>query len=616
MDTAFTPLSTGLPGLDQVIQSVMPGDNFVWQVDTIDQYAPFARALAVDAISKGRPVVYFRFASHEPLLIGTNGLSIHKIDLSTGFESATTDMHRIIEQAGRGAVFVFDCISDLTTHWYSDLMLGNFFMLTCPFVYYLDSIAYFAIIHNNHTLPVVAAIRDTTQIIIDVSTMDNRIFIQPLKVWQRNSPAMYLPHRWEEEYFIPVTDSATIAKIASRSKGPSMRASQRVLDIWDRTFMAAQSTIEGSAINELSGDDTGPLYNTLVRMVLTHDATRTALVKSHLTLQDVVAVRERLIGTGLVGGKTLGMLLGRAILEAADPSWEELLEAPDSFYVGSDVFYTYIVANGCWWLRKKQRDASSYLDDIYVARQNMLKGGMPTALTEQFDEMLDYFGQSPIIVRSSSILEDCLGAGIPGIYDSVICINQGSRSERIEEFTDAVRTVYASAMSREALSFRAEHGQLDCDEQMALLVQRISGTVLGTRFCPRFSGTGTIAQPDTSGSLSFVHGLGSRLAAGTDMTTVTFGNSCMTLVSDMSMQADVLDLSGNKLITIPSSAFPPVDFAAMTKEQGPTMLTVLRDMLLALRNGFGMAVEIEFTVNFTGNGAFRINLLQCRPLAT
>ena len=102
----------------------------------------------------------------------------------------------------------------------------------------------------------------------------------------------------------------------------------------------------------------------------------------------------------------------------------------------------------------------------------MLKGTFPEFILEQFVEMLDYFGQSPIIVRSSSLLEDNFGNAFSGKYESVFCANQGTRSERLEAFLSAVRRVYASTMSRDALMYRADRGLLDSDEQMALLVQQ------------------------------------------------------------------------------------------------------------------------------------------------
>ncbi len=55
-------LSTGLPGLDRVFKGLIPGDNLVWQVDSIEDFAPFAGPCCEHALSKGQRVIYFRFA--------------------------------------------------------------------------------------------------------------------------------------------------------------------------------------------------------------------------------------------------------------------------------------------------------------------------------------------------------------------------------------------------------------------------------------------------------------------------------------------------------------------------------------------------------------------------
>ena len=114
---------------------------------------------------------------------------------------------------------------------------------------------------------------------------------------------------------------------------------------------------------------------------------------------------------------------------------------------------------------------------------------------DQFAEMLDYFGQSPIIVRSSSLLEDNYGNAFAGKYESVFCANQGSPQKRLEDFLSAVRTIYASTMSEEALRYRAHRGLLDRDEQMALLVQRVSGGLHGDLFFPQVAGVGLSYNP-------------------------------------------------------------------------------------------------------------------------
>jgi len=205
-----------------------------------------------------------------------------------------------------------------------------------------------------------------------------------------------------------------------------------------------------------------------------------ALAEKYLDLADLVEIMQRMVGTGLIGGKSLGMLLGRAILKKADPKWNELLESHDSFYVGSDVFYTYLVQNGCWWLRRRQKDLDLYLQQTGEACQKILAGTFPDYIQHQFMEMLEYFGQSPLIVRSSSLLEDNYGNAFSGKYESVFLANQGTPQERLDAFMKAVRTVYASTMSEEGLRYRLHHGLLDRDEQMALLVQRVSGELHGS----------------------------------------------------------------------------------------------------------------------------------------
>ncbi len=176
---------------------------------------------------------------------------------------------------------------------------------------------------------------------------------------------------------------------------------------------------------------------------------------------------DRMLGTGLIDGKSVGMLMARAILRKKDPQWNDILEPHDSFFIGSDVFYTFLVQNGCWWIRRKNKDLDTLLESVEQARLMIHAGEFPKYILEQFKEMLNYFGQVPIIVRSSSLLEDNYGNSFSGKYESVFCTNQGTPEERLEAFVNAARTVYASTMDKEALVYREKRGLLDHDEQMA-----------------------------------------------------------------------------------------------------------------------------------------------------
>src|SRR5690606_6475222 len=122
---------------------------------------------------------------------------------------------------------------------------------------------------------------------------------------------------------------------------------------------------------------------------------------------DLIAVRARMIGIGTIGGKAAGMLLARAIVRHELPELHARLEAHDSFHVGSEVFDTFFTINGLWWIRRRQRDPEGFLqglDGDEGARARILRGQFPDATLRQFEAMLDYFGEWPFIVRSSSRL--------------------------------------------------------------------------------------------------------------------------------------------------------------------------------------------------------------------
>ena len=98
-------------------------------------------------------------------------------------------------------------------------------------------------------------------------------------------------------------------------------------------------------------------------------------------------------------------------------------------------------------------------------------------------------------MRSSSILEDGFGNAFAGKYESIFCSNTGTAEERLFEFEEAVRTVYASTMSKSALDYRLRRGLEGRDEQMALLVQRVSGSHYENFFMPCAAGVGYSYSP-------------------------------------------------------------------------------------------------------------------------
>ncbi len=643
-------LTTGLPGLDHVLKGIMPGDNVVWQVETIGDYKALVVPYAEAAHRLRRRLIYFRFASHEQLIPDDLGAEIHHPNPDAGFETFVTQVHNVIEDAGKGAIYVFDCLSELAAKWQSDQSLGNFFVLTCPRLYDLETVTYFALYRNYHATYALAPITSTTQFLLDVFRHTNRIYIRPIKVQHRSTSSMNMIHVWEGDEFKPITNSAVIAGILAAARWPGLHAGSR-LGFWNRMFAEAQKTHDRAQAGECPPDMEQPVFHHLSRMVLSRDEAILKLVAKHLALEDILEVRDHMIGVGLIGGKAIGMLLARAILKQTDPRFENLLEAHDSFYVGSDVFYTFLVRNGVWWIRQKQRNPDTFLEGIDEARAMILNGRFPDYTVAQFVEMLDYFGESPYIVRSSSLLEDNYGNAFAGKYESVFCVNQGTREQRLQALIDTLRRVYASTMSEKALRYRLRRGLLDLDEQMALLIMRVSGSAYGTAFYPQVAGVGFSYNPyvwnkeidPKAGVMRLVFGLGTRAVDRTDddYTRVVALNAPekrpegnFDEVCEYSQRrVDLLDLAANRLVSSyftdlmeDKPALPLEMFASTDREEQHRVLTFdgllkrtrfvqdIRDILRRLEDAYQHPVDIEFTANFVDDQQYKINLLQCRPL--
>ena len=658
-------VSTGIRGLDQVIDSLRLGDNVVWQVDEIDDYRRLVEPFIRQALQDQRQLIYVRFASHPSLLspefIGLPIVERH-LRADSGFESFASELYQLITSVGRKAFYVFDCLSDLLDEWSSDLMIGNFFRITCPYLFELDTVAYFALKRGAHSFDTIARIRETTQLLLDVFHQNQMDYIHPLKVWQRYSPTMFLPHKLVGEECIPLTNS-TDAAVLFADVNPLAYHAVRQIDYWDRLFLTAEQ------MRQAKDPDVNQVFRRLCGLLVGEEGKIGRLSRQYFDLDDLLNIKKRQIGTGKIGGKAVGMLLARkiiAIKSQEDPILQQTeLEPHDSFYLGSDLFYTYIVQNGWWKLRTEQKTSEGYFEQAKLLREKLLTGQFPASVREQFQQMLEYFGQSPIIVRSSSLLEDDFGNAFAGKYESVFCANQGSPDERYQAFERAVRIVYASTMDESALNYRLKRGLHQKDEQMALLVQRVSGTYHGHFFYPMLAGVGhsnnlyvwnKLLDPQ-AGMLRMVFGLGTRAVdrvEGDYPRIVALDQPLMSTHENKIDQktysqhyVDLLDLAANKLTTIRLEQLiqedPQLNLAAVgeidweatrhLEEIGirnrpqwilnfqrilseKNITTSMHTILETLEKVYDYPVDIEFTINPSPENKRMINLLQCRPLQT
>jgi hypothetical protein len=111
--------TTGIAGLDEVFNGLLPGDNLVFEVDDIEDYRLFVRSFVEAAKERGKEIVYFRFADHPSLLEEKvdDHVRIVPLDPRRGFEYFVSDLIQVVEDSSAVAWFVFDCLSGLVQDW-------------------------------------------------------------------------------------------------------------------------------------------------------------------------------------------------------------------------------------------------------------------------------------------------------------------------------------------------------------------------------------------------------------------------------------------------------------------------------------------------------------------
>lgn len=655
-------VSTGYGGLDEILDDLRIGDNVVLKVDTIDDYRYFVGPFVDQALVAGKKMVYMRFGEHDPLLEESPHIKVHEFNPKQGFESFASRIHQVITVEGPGTFYVFDSLSELLSAWATDHMIGNFFRVTCPYLFDLDTVAYFGLIRKHHAVRTIERIRETTQVLIDVFNHDGHFHIQPLKVWQRSSPTMFLPHRKQGEQFQPLSNSVDATEVLSSRSARLQESSSRQLDHWQRLFIQSEQLLDTPSA-EL---ERAHMVKHICRHMIGREDRILKLAIKYFDLQVLLNIKSRLIGTGFIGGKAVGMLLAHHILRKTEGfDWDNHLERHDSFFIGSNVYYSYIVHNNLWRLFMKQKSQEDYFSAASELRKEMLLGSFPEAIRDGFRKMLDYFGQYPIIIRSSSLLEDGFGNAFAGKYDSYFRVNQGSPEERLEQLEDAIRQIFASAMSEDALSYRLQRGLDQQDEQMALLVQRVSGSYHQHYYFPELAGVGVSyntfvwdkEMDPQAGMLRLVLGLGTRAverAEGDYPRIVALDaplkrphNGFEDTRKFSQRDVDLLNINENSLETvsilnltrqkvdIPWRSYAVQDHETMEllarrgmQKQDVWLLTfdqlfadrqfstLMQRMLKTLEEAYDYPVDVEFTINFTEDNTAKINVVQCRPLQT
>ncbi|MCM2314116.1 MAG: nucleotidyltransferase domain-containing protein [Thermoanaerobaculia bacterium] len=406
----------------------------------------------------------------------------------------------------------------------------------------------------------------------------------------------------------------------------------------------------------------------LIRRLLSDDSTFIGIAKRFIDVNDFYELLRRVIhptgSHGKLGGKASGLFLASQVLKAVGKNNDLLrgVKTPKTWYLTSDGILDFIDTNDLEEIVEQKYEDIGHVRQEYPYIVHVFKNSpLPPEIINGLSVALDDFGDTPLIVRSSSLLEDRIGASFAGMYKSLFISNQGTKRERLVALVDAITEVYASTFGPDPIEYRSEHGLVDFHEEMGVLIQEVAGTRVGKYFMPAFSGVAfsnnefrwsrRIRRED--GLLRMVPGLGTRavdrmsddypILVAPGQPTLRVNVTTDEKVRYSPRKVDVINLESHQLESVEVAELmrecgndypmvqqlasilrddrlepvtglgfePESDHVVMTFEglvARTPFVEQIRTILDALQAEFHMPVDIEFAHDGTD-----LYLVQCRP---
>jgi len=323
----------------------------------------------------------------------------------------------------------------------------------------------------------------------------------------------------------------------------------------------------------------------LIRRVLSDQPRFIRVAQHHIDVDDFGDFMRRVIfpvgSHGKLGGKSSGLFLAAQILRQSSRDRELLqnVKTPKTWYLTSDSIFHFMGYNDLEdVVEQKYRELSQIRQEYPYIVHVFKNSPLPPEIVKGLSLALDDFGDVPLIVRSSSLLEDQTGAAFAGKYKSLFIANKGAKEERLAALKDAINEVFASLFAPDPIEYRIEHGLIDHHEEMGILIQEVVGAHVGHYYLPAFAGvafsnnefrwSSRIRRQD--GLVRLVPGLGTRAVDRlSDDYPVLVAPGQPRLRVNVTPD-EVLHYSPKKvdLINLKTRAFETVELSTLLKEYG------------------------------------------------
>lgn len=224
------------------------------------------------------------------------------------------------------------------------------------------------------------------------------------------------------------------------------------------------------------------------------------------------------IGQGSIGGKARGLAFLDSLIKRNNlyTYFNKVdISIPKTVVIGTDIFDEFMDEN-----RLHTIALSDNFSDEEILKY-FLDASLPEHVHADIYKMASTI-DSPLAIRSSSLLEDSHYQPFAGIYNTyMIPFHEGDHERMFLMIRTAIKAVYASAYYADSKAYMQATSNMIDEEKMAIVIQEVVGSKYGNRYYPTISGVGRSIDyyplaPGKSedGTVSIALGLGKYVVDG------------------------------------------------------------------------------------------------------
>lgn len=289
-------VSTGIPSLDPIIDSIYVGDNVVWEVEAGTLYHVFIKSFVRQSFAEQQHVVYISFNRSPQSVLqkisdvidygrftfvdcftagkGKNdatfkkfydkvpqGLNIIRVERPKNVDEVTQIINDLEDKLPPGARSIFDSLTGMQDLWVSEDETYRFFTYMCPRLYDLGTVAYWILEKDAHSPKFKANLRHITQVVLDLSKRREKLYLKALKLDSRQEREGFKPHMYSVDGETITVSS--LRKEAAHDIGSKIREA-RLRQNMSQKELADKVGLTPSFISQLENNQISPSLNSFL----------------------------------------------------------------------------------------------------------------------------------------------------------------------------------------------------------------------------------------------------------------------------------------------------------------------------------------------------------------